>query len=441
VFGWSAEEAIGQPLDITFTPEDRAKGAPDEERRLAFTTGSAPDVRWHERQDGTRVFIDGVTRPIIGPNHELRGFVKVGQDVTDRQATQAALRESEQRFRQYGEASSDVLWIRNAETLQFEYISPAFEAVYGLSRKDLLTGNQVRRWAELITPEDRATALDHLRRVRAGERLVSTFRVRRPCDGEERWIRDTGFPVLDTEGRVQGVAGIGHDATEEVELNDRLRLLVGELQHRTRNLLAVVAGLSKKSLAHSRSLADYRERFGARLGALSRVNSLLSRLENGHRITFDELLGAELSAHGVTEADAQASHVTLRGPPGVLLRSSSVQTFALALHELTTNALKHGALAQPEGWLEVQWRLLDQGRREKRLQVVWSETGVATRGDNDDHPPRRGYGRHLIEKALPYQMGAETSYELSPEGVRCIITVPLSSKMEGVSPEADEPYA
>ncbi|TNC49587.1 PAS domain S-box protein [Rubellimicrobium rubrum] len=439
VFGWSAEEVLGQPVDITFTPADRAKGVPDEERRLAASRGSAADVRWHQRKDGTQVFIDGVTRPITGPDHALRGFVKVGQDVTDRQAMEAALRESEERFRQYGEASSDVLWIRNAETLAFEYISPAFEAVYGLSRTDLLTGNQVRRWAELIHPGDRATALDHLRRVRAGGSLLSTFRIQRPVTGEARWIRDTGFPLLDAGGRVQRVAGIGHDATEEVELNDRLRLLVGELQHRTRNLLAVVSGLSKKTLAGSGSLEDFRARFGARLDALSRVNSLLSRLEDGHRIAFDELLGAELSAHGVTDTKTRSSHVTLKGPPGILLRSSSVQTFALALHELTTNALKHGALSQPGGWLEVRWRLLDHGRHEKRLEVVWRETGIAVRADNDDHPPRRGYGRHLIEQALPYQLGAETDYKLSSEGVRCIITVPLSSTMAGTSGEVDEP--
>lgn len=135
-------------------------------------------------------------------------------DIHDRREAEAALRESEALFRQFAEASSDVIWIRDAPRLQFEYVSSAFEAIYGATFKRVFTGNDLRRWAKLILPEDRGSALDAFRRVREGERVNHEFRIRRASDGALRWIRDTDFPILDEAGRVERVAGIGQDVTE-----------------------------------------------------------------------------------------------------------------------------------------------------------------------------------------------------------------------------------
>ncbi|MBV0893601.1 chemotaxis protein CheR, partial [Paracoccus sp. Z118] len=128
------------------------------------------------------------------------------------------------------------------------------------------------------------------------------------------------------------------------------------------------------------------------------------------------------------DADGRGERVTLEGPRGVRLQSSAVQTFALALHELATNAMKYGALAQPSGHLAVRWHL---ARHEDglRLHVAWTETGV-TMPDPVANAQAAGYGRELIENALPYQLGAETTYELGPDGVRCTIALPVSSTME-----------
>jgi two-component sensor histidine kinase len=229
---------------------------------------------------------------------------------------------------------------------------------------------------------------------------------------------------------LQGLSGflkIGQDVTERQATAERLQVLVAELQHRTRNLLSVVSAVSERTAAGAKSFEDYLARFRARLGALARVNSLLSRLKVADRITFDQLIEAELRAHGVIDGEGQGEQVRLRGPKGVRLRSSTVQTFALALHELATNALKHGALSRPEGRLEVIWDLEALPEDHQRLQVEWRETGVPPDLGPDGEAPPQGYGRRLIERALPYQLGAETSYELRPEGVRCIITLPVSS--------------
>jgi PAS domain S-box-containing protein len=434
VFGWTAEEALGQSVDMTFTPEDRVRGEPRHERSQARMKGHAADVRWHQRKDGSRVFIEGSARPLGGPGGSVTGFVKVGQDVTDRRGTQEALRASEERFRQFGDASGDVLWIRDAAALTFEYVSPAFEEIFGSPLDHVLGRQQVRRWAELVLPKDREAALDGLRRVREGEHILLTFRIRR-TDGEVRWIRDTSFPLLDDAGRVRRIAGIYHDATDEVELQDRLRELVAELQHRTRNLIGVVRGVAERTRATSGTLEEFQPRFLARLDALGRVNALLSRLREGDRVSLDQLLRTELEAHGIMDGDGRP--VSLSGAPGLRLRSAPVQTFALVIHELAANAIEHGALSRQDGRIEVSWAVEGGADAERRLRLDWRETWAASEGvEAPVPPPRQGHGRQLIERALPYQLGARTIYELGPDGLTCTILAPAALTLDEPFPKS-----
>jgi PAS domain S-box-containing protein len=342
-----------------------------------------------------------------------------------------ALRKSEQRFQQFGDASADVIWIRNAATLRLEYLGQAFEAIYGQPRSEALRVRTVRDWARPILPEDRGRVLANLRQVRQGRQVSFDYRIRRRSDGQVRWLHSTQFPLLDEAGQVQRIGGISEDVTEQKATADRLQVLVAELQHRTRNLLAVVRSLADKTLRRSADLPEFQARFQDRLAALARVNGLLSRLEDGGRIAFDELLRVELAALGML--DGQADRVVLEGPEGVSLRSSTVQTLALALHELATNALKYGALSGAGGQLEVRWSL---ERRDglPQLEVDWRERGVAMPGPGAA-PRGGGYGRELIERALPYQLDARTTYELGPDGVRCTIMLPVSGdggRKEGV---------
>jgi PAS domain S-box-containing protein len=420
VFGWTAEEIRGSPADVLFTPEDRARGRPAEELTTATAEGMAPDVRWHERKDGGRVFIDGKVVPIAGRDGS-HGYLKIGQDVTARRRAEWALRHSEERFSQFAEASSDVLWIRDAASLQFEYVSAAVESIYGADRERISAGNSLRRWVRLIHPEDRGKALDAIRAVRRGRRRTHEFRIRRP-DGVVRWIRDTSFPLLDENGQVQRVAGIGRDFTREREASDRLEVMVSELQHRTRNVLAVIQALVETTRRETATVDEFQSRLGERLRALSRVQGMLSRLTEGEKITFDALLRAELAAHG---ALGDSSRVRLEGPADVPLMSRNVQTFALALHELATNAVKHGAFASPSGQLVVRWRV-EHLPRTAELHVDWRETGVQGT-DEWQAGAIGGYGGELIERALPYQLGARTRYQLESDGVHCTIAAAIVS--------------
>lgn len=344
-------------------------------------------------------------------------------DLIERRAAEAALRDSEERLRQFGEASSDVLWIRDAETFQWTYLTPAFETIYGIDRATALSGDNMAGWVDLIEPEDRAHAVESLRRVQEGERVSFEYRIRRPNDGAVRWLRNTDFPLRGPAGEVLSIGGIGRDITDEKEAAERMDVLVAELQHRTRNLMAVVRAMSDKTMGRASDLADFRVRYSERLAALARVQSLLSRLAEGDRVTFDELIRGELAA-----LVGESNQVTLAGPHGVELRSSTVQTFSLALHELVTNAVKYGAFSQPDGHLDVRWRL-DRGAKDSKpwLHIDWRERGVAMPAKGA-LPHGGGSGRELIERALPYQLKAKTTYVMEEDGVHCTIALAASDR-------------
>jgi two-component sensor histidine kinase len=177
------------------------------------------------------------------------------------------------------------------------------------------------------------------------------------------------------------------------EREDRLTTVVGELQHRTRNLLTVVGTIADNTMKKSSTFADFRASYHARLQALARVQSFLFRQQRGDRVTFDELIEAELAAQSANGGDG--GRLTLDGPKGVGLPAGTVQTLAMALHELSTNAVKYGALKQPNGHLTIHWRqeILEE-TGEAWLHVDWRESGVEVPASIG----RTGQGRELIER-------------------------------------------
>jgi two-component sensor histidine kinase len=219
------------------------------------------------------------------------------------------------------------------------------------------------------------------------------------------------------ESEVQRAEGLKDTA-------DRMQVLVAELQHRTRNLLAIVRILAQNAIRESSSLEDFQAKFLPRLGAIARVQGLLSRPLGEGRVTLDALLRAELAAHSAF--DDGGARVMLEGPDNTCLQSNAVQILGLALHELATNAIKYGALSQPAGRLAVHWWVESVGENDQHLWIDWREGGVAI--CQETATPRTGSGRNLIEHALPYQLGVKTTFEFGAEGVHCTLCLPVTTR-------------
>ena len=235
--------------------------------------------------------------------------------------------------------------------------------------------------------------------------------------GTERWVATRGKTMFE-EGRVVSFHGVVLDISERKRAEQTSVMLIAELEHRTRNLLAVVDALAEQTLASCETLADFTPSFRQRLGTLSRVQGLLSRGETSP-VTIGELVTLELRALG---AEPDGQRVIVAGPD-VALPNRSVQILALGLHELATNARKHGALGAPDGCLRVTWNV-SMHSAGRRLELRWEESGIAARRPTVD-AGRAGMGRTLIEKSLPYQLDAETRLEIGRDDVNCVISFAL----------------
>jgi two-component sensor histidine kinase len=244
------------------------------------------------------------------------------------------------------------------------------------------------------------------------------FRVRRASDGAWRWHQTRSVPVRGAPGPggAEGIIfewlGTTTDIDDLKRLQAEQKVLVAELQHRTRNLLSVVRTIARRSIEASPG----RDEYDARLAAVGRVQGFLSR-SSAYAVPLADVVEAELQAAG----DGASEKVEVGGP-AVDLPGESIQAIALALHELATNAVKYGAIAHPSGRLSVTWRV-EAGSNDdlRRLVLDWRESGVPM---PDGPPARRGYGSELITRALPYQLRAETALEFTQDGVHCRIALP-----------------
>jgi two-component sensor histidine kinase len=191
-------------------------------------------------------------------------------------------------------------------------------------------------------------------------------------------------------------------------------VLVSELQHRSRNLLAIVQSISNRTARTSTSLEAYQSGFEDRLAALARAQDLLTKMIDVAPLR--SLVALELDI--LSKADRV--RVTVNGPDVSIARNTA-QLVLAALHELSTNALKHGAFKDPDGGLDINWTIEPQS---SLVRLDWRETVQSSIEVSN----RRGFGRRLIEEALPSQLQAKTEFRLSTSGLRCSMEIPIASE-------------
>lgn len=198
------------------------------------------------------------------------------------------------------------------------------------------------------------------------------------------------------------------DITERKRIEDRQRLLIGELNHRIQNLFAVVQAVALHSLSANRPLVEGREVFIDRLQSLGRAYTLM---------TEQEWRGAPLRQILASEISAFADRVNFEGVD-LMVKQNAAQSFALLLHELTTNAVKYGALSAPTGRVEVRWTI-NQDNPPAKFVLSWEESG----GPLVTPPTRAGYGRKIIEDTI--RRIGKHQIDYAPTGMKYRMEAPL----------------
>ena len=287
--------------------------------------------------------------------------------------------------------------------------------ILGLQRDG---GNLFAAVTDLVDPEDQAAWSADLRSALdpngPGRRDIEV-RIRRADTGELRWVHTIG-QVSFIDGRAVRVVGTLRDITDRKEAEARERLLTRELNHRVKNLFAVVSGMIGMTARTSETPKSMGTALRSRVQALASAHALIQPAVTGETIesvdvTLQALISTILGPH-MRNADV----VSLSGPP-LTLNTNAASSLALVLHELATNAAKYGALSAPEGRLAIEW-----GQADDDLIVLWSETG----GPPVAGPPeRKGFGSTLIDMTVRGQMRGSLRTEWRNEGARYELRLPL----------------
>jgi PAS domain S-box-containing protein len=238
------------------------------------------------------------------------------------------------------------------------------------------------------------------------------MRYRRP-DGQIIYISVNAAPIQGVEGAPELAVCTFTDITSRKQAEQHQRLLIDELSHRAKNLLAIVQGVAFQSFRGAGSAEEMRAAFDGRLGALAAAHDILTR-QRWESAPITELIGATLAA--VSTDDRR---VRIDGPDLPLPPKTGV-SLAMAVHELATNALKYGSLSTAHGKVLVSWTVADE-----RLKLEWREQG----GPLVETPSRRGFGTRMIERGLASELGGKVTIDFRPEGLVCRVDAPLPRVM------------
>ena len=208
-----------------------------------------------------------------------------------------------------------------------------------------------------------------------------------------------------------GTTSVAVDITERRVNEDQLRLLLRELTHRCKNLLAVIHAIARQTASRTRSVQDFLDCFSARLVAIGCSHDLLIA-DDWHGASLRMLVEQQLGEH----ADRFGEQIAIEGED-VMLKPEAVQNLGLALHELATNAQKYGSLSDPSGQVSIKWQFCEEA---SKLKLVWQEKG----GPPVTPPERSGFGRVMIETVVGQALEGDVRLSFPPKGVRCVIVIP-----------------
>jgi PAS domain S-box-containing protein len=408
IVGRPRDELIGIRMqEITF-----ADDLPENQRLFQHMvqTGESFEIeKRYVRGDGSLVWVANSVSAIRDDGGNMLQAVAISVDIGERRHAQ----EIEKHLASMIASSNDAIMGIDLD-MKITSWNAAAEKLYGYSQ-DEVVGRSVLMLVPDVRQEEEPRILTE---VRAG-RFVEPYETqRRRKDGRLVEVLLSVSPIRDANGRVIGASKTAHDITARKDAERLKSILVNELHHRVKNVLATVTAIARQTLGRDKANHEEVEAFTSRLASLSRAQDLLVHADWQHA-DLKAVMQQALSPYPVDAFQI--------GGPSVPLPPRAVVSLSLALHELATNAAKYGALSAPGGQVSISWQF--EPLADNRLRIVWEERG----GPEVAPPRRRGFGSTLIERLLSAELKGETKFVYEKSGVICVIEAEMSKDDDGAA--------
>jgi len=336
----------------------------------------------------------------------------------DRDRLLESLRKSEARYRTALAAGRAGTWETDVVARTRTWSTDGM-ALFGLDLVDGRgrVGGEADEYVAALHPDDRHLAQRFHELADEQDSFPAEYRVVRP-DGSIVWLWGYGQVIArGADGKAERLISIMVDITERKKTEDHIKFLLLEVSHRAKNLLSVIQAIAGQTVRSAGSLEEFETRFSSRLHGLAASHDILVS-QSWQGAPLGDLVRLQLAPF----VDVGGSRLELVGP-NVVLAARAAQAIGLALHELATNAAKHGALSIPTGKVRVSWTFEEIGDHPRPLRLSWAELG----GPPAAPPSKKGFGYLVIERMAASAVSGEVAMEFSPAGLRWVLTIPAAN--------------
>jgi PAS domain S-box-containing protein len=414
ILGHEPDTVVGQSFLNFIWPEDaeRTQAALDTvasnkeltnfENRYRHQDGTPRSISWRTSVEGDLVYA-------------------YGRDITAEKKAQSELRrtrelaQSEARYRWALTAGQLVHWETDLIAGTRTWTKEAM-ALFGLSLVDGRGrfGGDADEFKLALHPDDRHLADQFYELADKQDWFPVEYRIRQ-LDGTIRWLSGGGQVVARSpDGKAQRLVNVVADVTDRKVAEEHVKFLMGELTHRSKNLLSVVQAIASQTGRTVDTFEEFQKRFAQRLRGLAASHDLLV-LQDWQGASMTDLVRDQLA----TFTESGSGHITVSGPD-IMLRPEAAEAIGLALHELATNAVKYGAISVPGGHVAISWAFEDHGIEPRRLLVNWIERD----GPTVTPPSRKGFGHIVFERLVTKSLNGSVAIDFAPEGLIWKLSIP-----------------
>ncbi|MBZ9676360.1 PAS domain S-box protein [Mesorhizobium sp. ES1-1] len=405
--GAAVGDLDGQGWSTIVHPDDLEPAGEKWRQALAEAVFYETEFRLR-RSDGVYRWFISRAVPIRDTDGVILRWIGTNTDIDDQKQAAQALLQSERRL-QLSQNAAGIASLELDIASGIVVGSEGFWDLWGLSPRDSV---HISVLENIVIPEDKDVRSNQESREQGSAAPHVEYRIRRPDNGALRWLsRHVDF-VHDETGKPIKMFGVMQDVTDRREAQARQELLTHELEHRIKNILAMVAAIASQTLRNT-DIVTASAIFNERLRALANAHDILNKTR-WTSASIREVVDN-------TIASFPAEQILISGP-ALPINPKMALTLALAVNELATNALKYGALSVPEGQVSIEWSLQPSAEMDGQARLVWRwrEQG----GPPVVPPSRRGFGRFLIERVLGTDFGGSVRIDYHPDGVECELNAP-----------------